>query len=330
MLGYVNIIFAITIATGTACTHSHSRSSNDGENVMKSQTRNHIEKPSYDLEEHSANNYHELKNIKDNYHKLKHSNKYHQLKHTKNNFHRSKHTKGIQQKRLKNNSHHTKLSNNTDEEMENEVNETKHEKINIKFPDTYHATGLLTLPYDGIMEPFEIWYAGELNMSRIDYYHGVDKTFQRGDMEEYGIYIKEIPMHKTKVGHNKNNTKSCWYESGDEYDVVRPQSIVPMDLSHFKFVKEEYRSGTLTIKLKRHVKTGNLKNTYTLWVSKEKPHRPIRYETEGFDLLLRGYYDHYYLDYITFNDWYFDYMIMEIPEGSWCHEAAKQARSSIL
>lgn len=67
---------------------------------------------------------------------------------------------------------------------------------------------------------------------------GVDKTFQRGDMEEYGVYVKEIPMHKTKIGDNKKNTKSCWYESGVEYDVVKPQSIVPMDLSHFKVMLE--------------------------------------------------------------------------------------------
>lgn len=82
-----------------------------------------------------------------------------------------------------------------------------------------------------------------------------------------------------------------------------------------QIIGEEYRSGTLTIKLRRHVKTGKLRNTFTLWVSKEKPHRPIRYETEGFDLLLLGYYDHYYLDYITFSDWYFDYTVMEVPKG---------------
>jgi hypothetical protein len=63
---------------------------------------------------------------------------------------------------------------------------------------------------------------------------GVDKTFQRGDLKEYGVYIKEIPMHKIKVGDNNKNSKSCWYDEGDEYDVVKPQSIVPMDLSHFK------------------------------------------------------------------------------------------------
>ena len=40
------------------------------------------------------------------------------------------------------------------------------------FPRYYHATGLLTLPYDNVVEPFESWYAGEKNMSRIDYYYG--------------------------------------------------------------------------------------------------------------------------------------------------------------
>ena len=41
------------------------------------------------------------------------------------------------------------------------------------FPHYYHATGMLTLPYDDIIEPFEAWYAGERNMSRIDYYYGM-------------------------------------------------------------------------------------------------------------------------------------------------------------
>lgn len=40
------------------------------------------------------------------------------------------------------------------------------------FPRYYHATGILSLPFDGIVEPFEAWFAGERNMSRIDYYYG--------------------------------------------------------------------------------------------------------------------------------------------------------------
>ena len=42
----------------------------------------------------------------------------------------------------------------------------------INFPHFYHATGFISLPYDDIVEPFEAWYAGKLNMSRIDYYYG--------------------------------------------------------------------------------------------------------------------------------------------------------------
>lgn len=40
------------------------------------------------------------------------------------------------------------------------------------FPRYYHATGLLSLPFDEIVEPFEAWFAGDRNMSRIDYYYG--------------------------------------------------------------------------------------------------------------------------------------------------------------
>ena len=42
----------------------------------------------------------------------------------------------------------------------------------LKFPDFYHAQGIISLPYDGIIEPFEAWYAGRHEMSRIDYYYG--------------------------------------------------------------------------------------------------------------------------------------------------------------
>lgn len=40
------------------------------------------------------------------------------------------------------------------------------------FPKHYHASGLLILPYDRIVEPFEAWFAGDKSMSRIDYYYG--------------------------------------------------------------------------------------------------------------------------------------------------------------
>lgn len=45
-------------------------------------------------------------------------------------------------------------------------------KHRIQFPRFYHTHGTISLPYDGIVEPFEAWYAGKYNMSRIDYYYG--------------------------------------------------------------------------------------------------------------------------------------------------------------
>ena len=45
-------------------------------------------------------------------------------------------------------------------------------KDKIKFPEFYHTQGTISLPFDDIIEPFEAWYAGKYNMSRIDYYYG--------------------------------------------------------------------------------------------------------------------------------------------------------------
>ena len=45
-------------------------------------------------------------------------------------------------------------------------------RYKIIFPSFYHAVGTITLPFDDLVEPFEAWYAGDLNMSRIDYYYG--------------------------------------------------------------------------------------------------------------------------------------------------------------
>jgi len=69
----------------------------------------------------------------------------------------------------------SKITDQNDEEsaIQKIVNEEKEsEKYKISFPLFYHSVGTITLPYDGLVEPFEAWYAGELNMSRIDYYQG--------------------------------------------------------------------------------------------------------------------------------------------------------------
>ena len=42
----------------------------------------------------------------------------------------------------------------------------------LRFPSTYHVVGTIKIPSASIVEPFEAWYAGKSNKSRIDYYGG--------------------------------------------------------------------------------------------------------------------------------------------------------------
>lgn len=56
-------------------------------------------------------------------------------------------------------------------------------------------------------------------------------------------------------------------------------------------------------------------NTYTLYTSKTRPPRPLRYEMMGYDTLLSSYYDHYILDYHEFEAWKFSYKVFDIPTG---------------
>lgn len=198
MQRYFYFIFAIVITSGTACRYFHGQSNSHVRSENNPQARDRIHKPEHDVQTngHSKDNYHELKHPKNNYHELKHTkNNYHQLKHKAENYHELDHLKGNyhklknkkddnhpylkhpkhdnQLRHTKEKSHdQTKLSKDKNGTVNIKENETRHDKPEIKFPKTYHATGLLTLPYDGIMEPFEIWYAEDLNMSRIDYYYG--------------------------------------------------------------------------------------------------------------------------------------------------------------
>ena len=50
--------------------------------------------------------------------------------------------------------------------------------------------GLLSIPFAEIQEPFSAWVDLDLNKSRIDYYGGMVKTFQRGDLKNYGTSVK--------------------------------------------------------------------------------------------------------------------------------------------
>ena len=65
-------------------------------------------------------------------------------------------------------------------------------------------------------------------------------------------------------------------------------------------------------------------NTYTLYTTKTRPPRPLRYEMMGYDTLLSSYYDHYILDYHEFEAWNFTYKVFDIPTGM-CRQPYSQA-----
>ena len=69
-------------------------------------------------------------------------------------------------------------------------------------------------------------------------------------------------------------------------------------------------------KLQRTATVFKKKNTYTLYVTREKPYRPVRYIMHGYDTLLHSFYDHYIMDYLSFREWEFDFDVMKIPKGT--------------
>ena len=50
------------------------------------------------------------------------------------------------------------------------------------WPSSYKVRGVLSIPFAEITEPFAAWVDLDMKKSRIDYYDGMVKTFQRGDL----------------------------------------------------------------------------------------------------------------------------------------------------
>lgn len=84
----------------------------------------------------------------------------------------------------------------------------------------------------------------------------------------------------------------------------------------FKFVGKSRFNGVPTYKFKYEKRFVDKNNTYTLHVTQSTPYKPIRYEMVGYDHLLRSHYDHYIIDYFSFEEWDFDYKVLQIPKGT--------------
>ena len=58
-----------------------------------------------------------------------------------------------------------------------------------------------------------------------------------------------------------------------------------------------------------------MKNYQSVWITKSKPYRPIRYEMFGFDMMLGSYYDNYVINYVSFDEWTPDSTTFDLPKG---------------
>ena len=95
---------------------------------------------------------------------------------------------------------------------------------------TYHVSGIITLPYAEINEPFEAWYDETQFASRIDYYGGMVSTIQLAPTSsmDYGVGIKVAPMTTEDVV----NQKTCFWLNGTQDSPVQVQTVLP-DVSNF-------------------------------------------------------------------------------------------------
>lgn len=169
---------------------------------------------------------------------------------------------------------------------------------------SYMVRGLLSIPFAEIEEPFSAWVDLDLNKSRIDYYTGMVKTFQRGDLKSHGTSVKIIPMTDEDVV----NKISCFQVDGDSSNPVSAQTILP-DISTFKLIsKSELKNGHKCQKWQKKEKIGEKINKYTMWLKYESSMVidgkhvavPVHYEMKGFNTLFGSHYDHYYITYHDF------------------------------
>jgi C1A family cysteine protease len=170
--------------------------------------------------------------------------------------------------------------------------------------NTHTVKGILYIPYAEIEEPFYAWYDGPSKRSRIDYYGDMVKTYQLSTSGPYGTSLKIAPV----TTETETNARTCLQVNGTSEYTIEPQTILP-DLTNFECTGEETISGILTEKWALTQTIGQKVNKYTMWLHyKDDPNNvgtkiaiPVRYEMNGYNSLLGSHYDHYYLDYDSFD-----------------------------
>merc|ERR1712165_198373 len=149
---------------------------------------------------------------------------------------------------------------------------------------TYSVEGTLSIPYAEIEEPFAAWADLDGGKSRIDYYDGMVKTFQRADVKKFGTMAKIIPMTNEEV----INKIDCFGVDGEEGMKIEPQSMLP-DVSDFELLGQELKGSCDCQKWQKIEKIGEKTNKYTIWV-----------DMTG-DFPVPRHYDHYFISYQNFS-----------------------------
>ncbi|EAA06994.2 AGAP010645-PA, partial [Anopheles gambiae str. PEST] len=163
-----------------------------------------------------------------------------------------------------------------------------------KWPDVYSVSGMLTIPYAEINEPFYAWYDKTNGRSRVDYYGGMVKTYQLTKQGDYGVSLKLAPV----TTQNQMNKETCLQVNGSASYKIDVQGILPY-VRDFQLLGTEQCGGYQCDKFGLTEVIGQKRNVYTLWVRYVKSPKypaarmpiPVRYEMKGYNTLLGSHYD---------------------------------------
>jgi len=182
---------------------------------------------------------------------------------------------------------------------------------------TYTVSGYLTIPFAEINEKFDAYYDEQSGNSRIDYYDGMDKTFQLTKNGDFGKMLKIVPM----TDENVFNQINCFAVSGSQSEPVQVQSILP-DMSGFKLMRIDEENNEKIQKWQKKEEIGHKVNKYTMYLKIDANTQtavPVQYEMKGFNTLLGSHYDHYYLEYFQYSPDKPDPKVFEDYDDSTCH-----------
>ena len=161
----------------------------------------------------------------------------------------------------------------------------------LSWPDQYHVTGRVILPYGDIVEPFEGWVDMKGGMSRLDTYGGMSKVINRGDSN---TMFKIVP----ETTQDFANRITCFNIPGSSDAPIAAQSLLP-NASLYTYVEDFVYEGVEVALYLSSFREEKRDNNYTLLVRKDNGF-PVVLHFVGYDRLFGSHYDEYVILYKTF------------------------------